>query len=248
MIFGVSGLCTKVAIIPLSAEGFVSFPLAISGYVILLGLGSISHILCVFTDPGSLPQNTDLPPIEDPNDPSSRRTDYCRKCRTYKPNRTHHCSVCKRCIQKMDHHCPWVNNCVGLYNQKLFLLFLLYIELACLYSFLWLFLRSTYCYSHKEVQFCKRGRKAAAEDVLLGLIAVFGAALFALFIGVMMYDQIYCIMNNTTGIDSLKHVKTDKRPVRESFKEVFGGRFSIRWFLPIPISRRDSEFVKESEL
>lgn len=48
-----------------------------------------------------------------------------------KPERSHHCSICKTCVIKYDHHCPWLNQCVGLHNERYFLLFLLYLVTGC---------------------------------------------------------------------------------------------------------------------
>ncbi|CAO1632148.1 unnamed protein product [Sympodiomycopsis kandeliae] len=49
-----------------------------------------------------------------------------------KPERTHHCSICKTCIVKYDHHCPWLNQCVGLYNERYFMMFLFYLSTGCM--------------------------------------------------------------------------------------------------------------------
>ncbi|CAH2004430.1 unnamed protein product [Acanthoscelides obtectus] len=56
---------------------------------------------------------------------------FCAICIHFKPDRAHHCSQCGTCLLKMDHHCPWIANCVGLHNQKLFLLTVLYTVLYC---------------------------------------------------------------------------------------------------------------------
>eukprot|EP01117_Protostelium_nocturnum_P011161 TRINITY_DN4054_c0_g1_i2.p1 TRINITY_DN4054_c0_g1~~TRINITY_DN4054_c0_g1_i2.p1 ORF type:complete len:231 (-),score=50.77 TRINITY_DN4054_c0_g1_i2:174-866(-) len=63
---------------------------------------------------------------------------FCRKCNLPKPPRCHHCSVCRRCVLKMDHHCPWMLTCIGFYNQKYFLSFLIYLFIGCSFSSLML--------------------------------------------------------------------------------------------------------------
>lgn len=60
---------------------------------------------------------------------------FCNTCELIKPPRTHHCSCCNRCVVKMDHHCPWVGSCVGFRNHKLFVQFLLYTTVGCLFAF-----------------------------------------------------------------------------------------------------------------
>ena len=60
-------------------------------------------------------------------------TKRCDICDDIKPARTHHCRSCKACVFLMDHHCPWINNCVGIENQRYFLLFISYLFVGTLY-------------------------------------------------------------------------------------------------------------------
>ncbi|EPQ52473.1 zf-DHHC-domain-containing protein [Gloeophyllum trabeum ATCC 11539] len=56
----------------------------------------------------------------------------CRKCGLPRPERAHHCRICNRCVLKYDHHCPvlGVNQCVGLHNERHFILFMVYLVVA----------------------------------------------------------------------------------------------------------------------
>jgi palmitoyltransferase len=186
----------------------------------------------MITDPGAIPKNSFHLTKEEMEKPSSQ---VCSKCRCQKSSRTHHCSICERCISKMDHHCPWVNNCVGFYTQKHFVLFLFYIMLACLYSFIMLIVRGVFCASYIETELCSRPREDTALDLLLGMAAFFVGGIFFLFVSVMLYDQLSCIVSNTSGIDMLKKTIVEKRSARMNLEETFGGSFSIFWFLPTKV-------------
>jgi|MDSW01.1.fsa_nt_gb hypothetical protein len=108
-------------------------------YHVLIVMTLWSYFACVLTDPGRVPPGW-APPPEDEEDErvrtsnSEKRRRFCRKCTAWKPERSHHCSVCGRCVLKMDHHCVWVASCVGAYNYKHFILFLLYTFAACVFD------------------------------------------------------------------------------------------------------------------
>lgn len=128
------------------ATGTLGSVFGISLYLLM----NTSYTVAVFTDPGtplktsthgrSRHQYSHLPTIEDPEYSSVTVNSmgelrYCKKCRCRKPDRAHHCSTCGRCVLKMDHHCPWLATCVGMYNYKAFLLFLIYTCLFCYVCF-----------------------------------------------------------------------------------------------------------------
>ncbi|KAF9243377.1 DHHC palmitoyltransferase-domain-containing protein [Melanogaster broomeanus] len=62
----------------------------------------------------------------------------CKRCGQMRPERAHHCRICNKCVLKYDHHCPVrINQCVGLHNERHFVLFMAYLVLATLcFSFL----------------------------------------------------------------------------------------------------------------
>jgi palmitoyltransferase len=229
------------------------FTIHIPLFTTLMLLALISHCRAQFTDPGSVPWDRVPPPptAADTIAPGTLGPDgrpllpalpprVCRRCRTLKPWKAHHCSTCQRCMVRMDHHCPWVNNCVAIYNQKYFLLFLVYICLCCVYCGTMLVLRFISC-TH-NLKSCSVSGAQAVLCVLLFIESV----IFGLFCAIMLWDQLSAIFENTPGIDALQNRKGASRGRYESLKEVFGEPLCWRWWLPLnlPASMKD-DFERE---
>merc|ERR1712070_1013161 len=50
----------------------------------------------------------------------------CAHCRAKRVPRSQHCMSCGVCVKRYDQHCWWVNRCIGLENQGIFVLWLLF--------------------------------------------------------------------------------------------------------------------------
>ena len=119
----------------------------------------------------------------------------CKKCFTMKATNTHHCSTCGSCIAEMDHHCPWVNNCVGFYNQKYFLQFLVYVFLGSVQALIMIIYRTYPCMWDRCALYSQ------VHQVVLGALSILCGLVFAIFVCVMFYDQMECILTNQSTID-----------------------------------------------
>jgi palmitoyltransferase len=212
-------------------------------HVVLYSICSIlalaSHTRAQYSDPGAVPKvKLVLPPSDTPiielgaqehAQDGKPLPKMCRKCKTVKPAKAHHCSTCARCILKMDHHCPWVNNCVAVFNQKYFVLFLFYTSLCCIYSGVLLIARFVSC--TRNLRQCTVSGVGAA----LAVINFVEALVFGLFVLIMLFDQFSAIFDSNA--EEGKPNK-QKRTRYQCLKDVFGEGLSWRWLLPLAMTKK----------
>mmetsp|Transcript_27492 Transcript_27492/g.69960 ORF Transcript_27492/g.69960 Transcript_27492/m.69960 type:complete len:318 (-) Transcript_27492:521-1474(-) len=215
--------------------------IAVSVFLFLVAMLLWSYFAAVLTDPGRVPPGwhpfndeqqarLELERMSysdyyfDRRDP--RRPRFCKRCQAWKPERAHHCSVLGRCVLKMDHYCIWVVNCVGLYNYKAFLLFLIYTALAC----------TTACVMLIRPLLDFFSNKLHGPGTPLIFVSVVTNAAFAVSVACFLVMHAQLLAANCTTIEMYEkdriHPWPYNRGWRRNLEEVFG-RHKLRWLLPL---------------
>jgi len=168
--------------------------------------------------------------IEQINKEHKSKFERCKRCFVVRPPQAHHCSKCQSCIMKMDHHCPWINNCVGIFNQKYFILFCYYCLIGCSHA--------TYLTSYYIVYLHSKQFLDSALFITIYVIQVLMALIFIIFNIFMLKDQWSAVFDDVTLLDRKQGRFLEARSVGEVLIEVFGESFSPWWFLPCRGNRK----------
>ena len=170
----------------------------------------VCHTLVILVDPGSF----NLKIVK--NILQGNEKEMCRKCKDLRPIRSHHCSKCNRCFMRLDHHCPWVFNCVGMGNQKIFYLFLIYTILTTFVCFIMLIIclvahrKELFFYTNvklRKLDFLENSYRIfgnelkGAEHFILIIFGILMNFLTVTFVGGLFLSQTGLMAHNITNIE-----------------------------------------------
>ncbi|KDQ52698.1 hypothetical protein JAAARDRAFT_183961 [Jaapia argillacea MUCL 33604] len=127
----------------------------------------------------------------------------CKRCGLMRPERSHHCRICNRCVLKFDHHCPVsirINQCVGLHNERHFILFMAYLILSCF----------CYCilgYPHffEAIGFTFNDHWDHFVPALAFILTYILSGVLFLAVGIMLSWHLWGIVNGETSVESQDH-------------------------------------------
>eukprot|EP01067_Filipodium_phascolosomae_P002366 Filipodium_phascolosomae@DN237_c0_g1_i1.p1 len=206
---------------PLSTSGL----LLLSPLSLCLVLAVLSHLKSVFSDPGTL----DTAPLAPPECLLPAAVKYCKRCgMRWKPARAHHCAKCNKCVQRMDHHCPWVNNCIGIKNQKFFILFLTYTSFACALSIAYLIVGVIFFVITRDPLAAENVRPAI---LVVGIVLFILCLLFLWFCLDFLLEQMEGVKSNSTLIESYQRTHGRKGSFFHNLTQIFG-ELDIFWVVP----------------
>ncbi|XP_033101166.1 palmitoyltransferase ZDHHC22-like [Anneissia japonica] len=220
--------------------------------LILLGL-VVNYLLCllkestldrnqVLTKTSSRGEETTMLPMYTSD--SMKEWTYCSLCRLDSPPRCHHCPICNVCVLKRISHCFFVGKCIGHYNHRYYVSFLIYTILVAFYSLL---LYLSYLHDHFGTPL-SRDILGHLYPIAVGRFILGKVPLYALLLLTLMYQ---CLMY-TVGCgfllyQALNNIKNGQTPheahnkssmynygIKENMQVVFGRRWFLAVIIPWP--------------
>lgn len=161
---------------------------------------------------------------------------YCDLCQCVMPLRCWHCYVCGVCILTRDHHCTFSMTCVGHYNRRYFLLFLLYFTVASLYEII---LISYYAYNEVTIQFSDLMVLVPIQSIVTGFRLTIGQ-IFVILLALNLVAVTMSTLLLIFHLDKVRkglvcHEKQDSKynfGLMQNLETVFGEKWYITWISP----------------
>lgn len=159
----------------------------------------------------------------------------CIVCSFHKPPRCHHCPMCNVCVLKRDHHCFFARQCIGLNNQRFFLVFNFWA--VCLTAFaipqFWYFFYVTAwqmmtwgeAFLPWTLIKCLMGTTSFYNFYLI--LQLYSLIFFIMTAATFLYEQLQCVDKGMTSFELEKKdemIETECKSRYERFACVFGRR------------------------
>ncbi|KAH7931531.1 hypothetical protein HPB49_026542 [Dermacentor silvarum] len=165
---------------------------------------------------------------------------HCAVCAMNVPPRSHHCSVCNECILKHDHHCMFTGRCIGFYNQRYFVVALLYMTVGLFYSlsykcpYVLEMLGGINLATFLHMVAPHFGLLLGFVDVwlfLCNLVNLVELVVFFLCAYLLMVELI-CVARNQTTYEKSHGIRTYSMGLRKNLKETLGTSWFLVWLSP----------------
>lgn len=178
---------------------------------------------------------------------------YCDMCLSYVPPRSWHCKYCKVCILKRDHHCLFGGCCIGQFNYRFFLMYLVYVFLGTLYCVI---SDTMFLMDKVDLRFpllvAKVGFPAFAylsgletltNECYILLYIINWIAL--IFVSIMLKFHVRTSLRGQVTHDVTVSNNKFNLGTKQNVKEVLGNRWYIAWLFPLissPLPRNGLEW------
>jgi len=170
---------------------------------------------------------------------------FCASCEAVSPPRAWHCSSCNTCILKREHHCMFAGYCVGHFNHRYFILFLVWLWFGVVYC---TYFNSLYVWTLEDafsvfailkfifpLIMIMSGMDMSYSQVAIFFWSVHVAALLLVTVLLIYHVRLICI--GATTFESNRRIKYYNLGLKQNWLEVLGHSWALAIIWPFGDSK-----------